>query len=71
MYIKIVDILDGDEMKKFKEMRNWKEKKWPDGNFMCDDGTGHKLYVKNDFPKSKKWICWQHIGSKRDSFVCF
>ena len=35
--------------------------------FISDDGAGHKVFVRDDHPKSMCLRCWQHIASKYDS----
>ena len=60
----VVDILDGNKMKQFKESAKQAKRQLPDGKFMCDDGAGYKSFLKKYFPKSMKLRCLQHLGSK-------
>ena len=29
---------------------------------LCDDGKGHKTFVKNDHPECTLLKCYQHVG---------
>ena len=64
----IVDILNGEEMVRYKNSSKWSERILPEAEHMSDEGGGHEAFVTNDRPGSKLLKCYQHIGSE---FRCY
>jgi len=49
-------------MKDYICSRSWKSKVIPtQKNFLCDDGKGHKTFVKNDHQESTLLKFYQHV----------
>ena len=44
----------------FKRMEN--EVISEEVEILCDDGKGHKTFVKNDHPECTLLKCYQHVG---------
>ena len=64
-----MEILNGQEMIRYKNARKWDERELPDRKHMSDEGAGHKAYVLKDRAGSMLLKCYQHCGSKCLSFV--
>ena len=60
----IVEILNGEEMIRFKNSSKWEEMELPEAKQMSDEGGGHKAYVTNDRPGSMLLKCYQRCGSE-------
>ena len=59
-----MDILNGEEMIRYKNSSKWEEKELPDSKHMSDEGGGHKAYVTKDRPGSMFLKYYQHCGSE-------
>ena len=60
----IVDILNGEEMIRYKNSSKWEDKELPEAKQMSDEGARHKSYVTKDRPGLMLLKCYQHCGSE-------
>ena len=61
----IVEILNGEEMIRYKNLSKWEEKVLPEAKHMSDGGAGHKSYVTKDRPNSMLFTVIEMLSALR------
>ena len=65
----IVDILNGEEMIRYRNLSKWQETELLEAKQMNDKGAGHKSFVVKERPGSMLLKCYQLCGSELYCYV--